>query len=228
MECAWGWAARFKASTALGRGKRWLIKGSKSSSWFITNRTDSSCSSTEALYDPNKVFSSTQTAAGSIVASPCTVCANSNTRPPGRTASMADRMRPLPATARIAASAPRPSVCSRTALTVSEREASMFFPKPNVLDIVSLCGYKSEVDRKSTRLNSSHVSISYAVFCLKKKNLRGILESVTAEPDRDEEAIGAAPVPDRRRIRRHVVGARPSASQLGIVHPRTPPRDARA
>src|SRR5699024_12105898 len=27
-------------------------------------------------------------------------------------------------------------------------------------------------DRKSTRLNSSHVSISYAVFCLKKKNLR--------------------------------------------------------
>src|SRR5207249_10717130 len=28
------------------------------------------------------------------------------------------------------------------------------------------CG---ETDRKSTRLNSSHVSISYAVFCLKKK-----------------------------------------------------------
>src|SRR5690625_326427 len=28
---------------------------------------------------------------------------------------------------------------------------------------------KIEVDRKSTRLNSSHVAISYAVFCLKKK-----------------------------------------------------------
>src|SRR5438876_3123106 len=28
-------------------------------------------------------------------------------------------------------------------------------------------------DRKSTRLNSSHPSISYAVFCLKKKNLDG-------------------------------------------------------
>src|SRR5699024_12138031 len=27
-----------------------------------------------------------------------------------------------------------------------------------------------QADRKSTRLNSSHVSISYAVFCLKKKN----------------------------------------------------------
>src|SRR5690625_6235707 len=28
---------------------------------------------------------------------------------------------------------------------------------------------RSELDRKSTRLNSSHVAISYAVFCLKKK-----------------------------------------------------------
>src|SRR5439155_23520922 len=27
-------------------------------------------------------------------------------------------------------------------------------------------------DRKSTRLNSSHVAISYAVFCLKKKNIK--------------------------------------------------------
>src|SRR5699024_12470554 len=31
---------------------------------------------------------------------------------------------------------------------------------------------KQHEDRKSTRLNSSHVSISYAVFCLKKKTLR--------------------------------------------------------
>src|SRR5690606_41106926 len=28
-----------------------------------------------------------------------------------------------------------------------------------------------EIDRKSTRLNSSHVKISYAVFCLKKKKI---------------------------------------------------------
>src|SRR2546430_4650846 len=28
------------------------------------------------------------------------------------------------------------------------------------------------VDRKSTRLNSSHSQISYAVFCLKKKNIQ--------------------------------------------------------
>src|SRR5436305_8214439 len=30
--------------------------------------------------------------------------------------------------------------------------------------------WQSATDRKSTRLNSSHVRISYAVFCLKKKN----------------------------------------------------------
>src|SRR2546430_11097809 len=29
---------------------------------------------------------------------------------------------------------------------------------------------EGELDRKSTRLNSSHSQISYAVFCLKKKN----------------------------------------------------------
>src|SRR3989440_3860793 len=31
---------------------------------------------------------------------------------------------------------------------------------------------RSEIDRKSTRLNSSHDQISYAVFCLKKKKRR--------------------------------------------------------
>src|SRR5690625_4889275 len=30
--------------------------------------------------------------------------------------------------------------------------------------------HREPLDRKSTRLNSSHVAISYAVFCLKKKN----------------------------------------------------------
>src|SRR3712207_7864617 len=34
-----------------------------------------------------------------------------------------------------------------------------------------------QLDRKSTRLNSSHANISYAVFCLKKKNLQHLLTS---------------------------------------------------
>src|SRR5690606_39663545 len=33
-------------------------------------------------------------------------------------------------------------------------------------------GVPADQDRKSTRLNSSHVKISYAVFCLKKKKAR--------------------------------------------------------
>src|SRR3712207_8434899 len=35
---------------------------------------------------------------------------------------------------------------------------------------VMLSGGEMVLDRKSTRLNSSHANISYAVFCLKKKN----------------------------------------------------------
>src|SRR2546430_13726062 len=34
---------------------------------------------------------------------------------------------------------------------------------------------KEGVDRKSTRLNSSHSQISYAVFCLKKKKIERLL-----------------------------------------------------
>src|SRR2546430_12192055 len=39
----------------------------------------------------------------------------------------------------------------------------------------ALLGGLDGVDRKSTRLNSSHSQISYAVFCLKKKNISMIL-----------------------------------------------------
>src|SRR5690606_24989644 len=36
--------------------------------------------------------------------------------------------------------------------------------------VLSAVGVVANIDRKSTRLNSSHVKISYAVFCLKKKS----------------------------------------------------------
>src|SRR5436309_5068695 len=54
----------------------------------------------------------------------------------------------------------------QTAKTIRVLAASSYvtrFPADSAL---------SERDRKSTRLNSSHVKISYAVFCLKKKNSR--------------------------------------------------------
>src|SRR2546426_8478941 len=41
-----------------------------------------------------------------------------------------------------------------------------------VLGLLAIVGLrKRRIDRKSTRLNSSHLVISYAVFCLKKKKL---------------------------------------------------------
>src|SRR3712207_8707666 len=36
----------------------------------------------------------------------------------------------------------------------------------------ALVAEQADLDRKSTRLNSSHANISYAVFCLKKKKIR--------------------------------------------------------
>src|SRR5690606_41950679 len=40
--------------------------------------------------------------------------------------------------------------------------------------------FKEALDRKSTRLNSSHVKISYAVFCLKKKKKKKIIRQATS------------------------------------------------
>src|SRR5438309_7213536 len=44
------------------------------------------------------------------------------------------------------------------------------FPDDNARFSTTVKQGKNNIDRKSTRLNSSHSSISYAVFCLKKKN----------------------------------------------------------
>src|SRR5437870_6868641 len=52
--------------------------------------------------------------------------------------------------------------------------------RPRVLHSVSQSG-RSPKDRKSTRLNSSHVATSYAVFCWKKKQPRVQVEDVARE-----------------------------------------------
>src|SRR5690625_6200256 len=54
------------------------------------------------------------------------------------------------------------------------------------------CHRRLGKDRKSTRLNSSHVAISYAVFCLKKKKRRegtnrGVVNVDDQERDRRNE-----------------------------------------
>src|SRR5699024_11562459 len=55
------------------------------------------------------------------------------------------------------------TIINETALDFLGKTEKDVIGKP----ITNLLGLKE--DRKSTRLNSSHVSISYAVFCLKKK-----------------------------------------------------------
>src|SRR2546427_4853446 len=45
----------------------------------------------------------------------------------------------------------------------------------------------SSIDRKSTRLNSSHSQISYAVFCLKKKIIHSPFEFLLAQLDEDRQ-----------------------------------------
>src|SRR3989475_6431397 len=48
-----------------------------------------------------------------------------------------------------------------------------------------------EQDRKSTRLNSSHSQISYAVFCLKKKKKNNTVKARTTNTLRDDYEIGS-------------------------------------
>src|SRR5437868_9897575 len=45
--------------------------------------------------------------------------------------------------------------------------------------LIDLGSGDGRIDRKSTRLNSSHVSISYAVFCLKKKKKKKTILSTS-------------------------------------------------
>src|SRR3712207_7055468 len=47
--------------------------------------------------------------------------------------------------------------------------AALVLLGPSATSVMGLLAVVLTIDRKSTRLNSSHANISYAVFCLKKK-----------------------------------------------------------
>src|SRR3712207_8909813 len=51
------------------------------------------------------------------------------------------------------------------------------------------CETDTSRDRKSTRLNSSHANISYAVFCLKKKQINIIIKLQLNEPHIEAELL---------------------------------------
>src|SRR5207249_10000870 len=59
----------------------------------------------------------------------------------------------------------RPSAPGGTRVTCGESDPAAANASRRLTSI------NANLDRKSTRLNSSHVSISYAVFCLKKKHV---------------------------------------------------------
>src|SRR5439155_14033389 len=96
-----------------------------------------------------------------------------------------NRSKPAKASPLLTKSDDRNGYCSRVAVRreLGHLPAATSFRLPAaqllVLDIAHCRSQGSAVrniDRKSTRLNSSHVAISYAVFCLKKKKKRYILD----------------------------------------------------
>src|SRR5438552_11306403 len=68
---------------------------------------------------------------------------------------------------------PRSTLFPYTTLFRSEQPDIISFagglPAPDIFPVEEFRAACNHVDRKSTRLNSSHQIISYAVFCLKKK-----------------------------------------------------------
>src|SRR2546426_5825676 len=64
---------------------------------------------------------------------------------------------------------PAEPICLAPTATVEEAIARMLERRQACVLVVDGDGRLTGIDRKSTRLNSSHLVISYAVFCLKKK-----------------------------------------------------------
>src|SRR2546430_9225119 len=81
----------------------------------------------------------------------------------------------VPASAGTGQAARRPAHAIRPSrmTTTAFRTAGAPVPSTSVAPTIAMGGgAATHRDRKSTRLNSSHSQISYAVFCLKKKNYK--------------------------------------------------------
>src|SRR2546429_5078918 len=84
---------------------------------------------------------------------------------------------PSPTLFRSPISKPRYSCVESHATTPPPSRSASFTPSADFPDAV---GPTMATDRKSTRLNSSHGYISYAVFCLKKKKQDHTYDNVYA------------------------------------------------
>src|SRR5258708_11473668 len=95
-------------------------------------------------------------------------------------------------------------------------------PRPSMeILIPAAISVPVKADRKSTRLNSSHQIISYAVFCLKKKRDRAIERIQSKYPRESREmqiTISAHPI----QILRSVAGVRRNLNTriYDAFHPR--------
>src|SRR2546422_1950022 len=69
----------------------------------------------------------------------------------------------------------RPGLTERAARILSGQLAELLV-QLTLAGADGLRGYQDQADRKSTRLNSSHGYISYAVFCLKKKKTKDLYQ----------------------------------------------------
>src|SRR2546430_11314267 len=85
---------------------------------------------------------------------------------------------------------PRSTLFPYTTLFRSKRLSGIPTSLPGLEETSLPCWpTKPLVDRKSTRLNSSHSQISYAVFCLKKKKETNIVRR-TMRPDEFSNCLG--------------------------------------
>src|SRR5690625_6574444 len=83
------------------------------------------------------------------------------------------------ALATVEARATRPAINDSGVATIDETTIAMIDANkyiPSTRQKLPRVSSQPRLDRKSTRLNSSHVAISYAVFCLKKKNTKRMYE----------------------------------------------------
>src|SRR5437660_7429287 len=92
---------------------------------------------------------------------------------------------------------PRSTLFPYTTLfrSIRVRESSGIFrciylaPWPQGIYVLHCFQKKTRKDRKSTRLNSSHVAISYAVFCLKKKKKSRLKGEIKGQKHRTQGPI---------------------------------------
>src|SRR2546429_7173629 len=94
-------------------------------------------------------------------------------------------------------------------------------PRPDPTFVAQLIATADRADRKSTRLNSSHGYISYAVFCLKKKKARRGLEDNPAPLANLQFGLYIA----QDKLRSHVPEESPGPSRdtFLLLAPRHPP-----